>query len=351
MALTIPDISARLPKNETVAGSVMSGRAGAIGLHVLMPVFNDWESLEGTLQHLDRTLAEQGIVASVLVVDDGSSIAVPAELFAHEFKALARIEVLHLRRNLGHQRAIAIGLTFLYSEAVCEAVVVMDADGQDRPEDVPELLRKFREENGRKIVFAARTRRSESMLFRLGYHAYRGLHWLLTGVTVRVGNFSIVPFSSLTSLSVVAELWNHYSAAVFRSRLPYTTIPAPRARRTVGDPRMNVFQLVLHGLSALSVYGEIIGVRLLIAASILLVLDMGLLIVIFTRHILGAGPGPSWLLFAGATLFLLLVEVILVSGLLIVSMLSSRATLTFLPIRDFRYFVRNTEEVFRRSAD
>ena len=329
----------------------MTGRSGAIGLQVLMPVFNDWEALAGTLQQLDRTLAEQDIVASVLVVDDGSSMAVPAQLYAQTFNALARIEILRLRRNLGHQRAIAIGLTFLYSETVCEAVVVMDADGQDRPEDVPELLRKFREENRRKIVFAARTRRSESVLFRLCYHGYRGLHRLLTGVSVRTGNFSILPFSSLASLSVVAELWNHYSAAVFRSRLPYTTIPAPRGNRILGDPRMNFLQLVLHGLSALSVYAEVIGLRVLFAASVLLALDVGCLAVIFTRHILGAGPEPGWLLFASGILFLLLFEVIVVSGVLIFSMLSSRANLTFLPIRDFRYFVRDTEEVFHRPAD
>ena len=328
----------------------MSGCTGAIGLHVLMPVFNDWAALEGTLQQLDRTLAEQGIAASVLVVDDGSSISVPADLCARDFKALARVEILHLRRNLGHQRAIAIGLTFLHSETVGEAVVVMDADGQDRPEDVPALLRKFREESGRRIVFAARTRRSESLLFRLCYHGYRGLHRILTGVSVRVGNFSIVPFSSLSSLSVSAELWNHYSAAVFRSRLPYTMIPAPRASRTVGDPRMNFLQLLLHGLSALSVYGEVIGARVLLVASVMLILDVGILILIFLRQIVGTAPAPTWLLFTTGILFILFFEIAVVSGVLIFRMLSSRASLTFLPIRDFRYFVRDIEEVFRRSA-
>jgi glycosyltransferase involved in cell wall biosynthesis len=267
------------------------------------------------------------------------------------FAALVRVEVLHLRRNLGHQRAIAIGLTFLYTETVGEAVVVMDADGQDRPEDVPELLRTFRAEHGRKIVFAARTRRSESVLFRICYHSYRGLHRLLTGVSVRVGNFSILPFSSLTSLSVVAELWNHYSAAIFRSRLPYVTIPAPRGTRTAGDSRMNFLNLLLHGLSALSVYGEVIGVRLLMVASILLVLDVGVLMAVLLLPSLEGGPPPRRLLFAGGILFFLLFEVIVVSGVLMFSMLSSRANLTFLPIRDYKYFVRDTEEIFRRSAE
>jgi polyisoprenyl-phosphate glycosyltransferase len=348
--LTIPNTSKRFRHAETVAHTGVIGRTGAIALQVLMPVFNDWESFEGTLQQLDRIFRERGIAASVLAVDDGSHTTVPATLFAQQFEALERVRILHLRRNLGHQRAIAIGLTFLYAESACEAVVVMDADGQDRPQDVPELLRKFHEEEGRKIVFAARTRRSESVLFRLCYHLYRGLHRVLTGVSVRVGNFSIIPFSSLTSLSVAAELWNHYSAAVFRSRLPYTTIPAPRANRTVGDPRMNFLQLLLHGLSALSVYGEVIGVRLLVAASVLLVLDVGVLTATVTLQFLGTVPLPSWLLSAAWILFFLLFEVIVVSGVLMFSMLNSRANLTFLPIRDFRYFVRETEEIFARSA-
>jgi polyisoprenyl-phosphate glycosyltransferase len=329
----------------------MSGRTGTAALQILMPVFNDWESLETTLLQLDRTLAAHGIVAAVLVVDDGSTAMMPPALCQQKFAALARVEVLHLRRNLGHQRAIAIGLTFLYTETVGEAVVVMDADGQDRPEDVPELLRTFRAEHGRKIVFAARTRRSESVLFRICYHSYRGLHRLLTGVSVRVGNFSILPFSSLTSLSVVAELWNHYSAAIFRSRLPYVTIPAPRGTRTAGDSRMNFLNLLLHGLSALSVYGEVIGVRLLMVASILLVLDVGVLMAVLLLPSLEGGPPPRRLLFAGGILFFLLFEVIVVSGVLMFSMLSSRANLTFLPIRDYKYFVRDTEEIFRRSAE
>ena len=329
----------------------MSGRLGTTALKILMPVFNDWESLAATLQHLDETFAQRDLVASVLVVDDGSSAPIPVGLFERKFEALERVEVLHLRRNLGHQRAIAIGLTFLYTETVGEAVVVMDADGQDCPEHVPELLRKFREEGGRKIVFAARTRRSESVLFRICYHSYRGLHRLLTGVSVRVGNFSILPFSSLTSLSVVSELWNHYSAAIFRSRLPYVTIPAPRGRRTVGDSRMNFLNLLVHGLSALSVYGEVIGVRLLVVAIILMIVDVGLLMTVLSLQYFGAVSLPRRLLFVGGILFFLLFEVIVVSGVLMFSMLSSRANLTFVPLRDYKYFVRDTEELFRRSAE
>ena len=73
--------------------------------------------------------------------------------------------MLRLRRNLGHQRAIAIGLTYIQAQMTTayEAVVVMDGDGEDAPEDVPRLLARLEAEGGRSIVFAERTRRSESL--------------------------------------------------------------------------------------------------------------------------------------------------------------------------------------------
>ena len=80
-----------------------------------------------------------------------------------DLRAIGRVEVLHLRRNLGHQRAIAIGLAFVEAERPrCRAVVLMDSDGEDAPEDVPRLVARCEQEGRRKIVFAERTKRSES---------------------------------------------------------------------------------------------------------------------------------------------------------------------------------------------
>ena len=119
----------------------------------------------------------------------------------------------------------------------------------------------------------------------------------------------------------------------------------------MGDSRMNFLNLLLHGLSALSVYGEVIGVRLLVVASILLAVDVGVLTAVFALQYFGGVSPPRRLLFAGGILFFLLFEVIVVSGVLMFSMLSSRANLTFVPLRDYKYFLRDTEEIFRRSTE
>ena len=102
-------------------------------------------------------------------------------------------------------------------------------------------------EGGTRVVFAERTKRSESFAFRFFYALYRWLHLLLTGVAVRVGNFSAMPYSLLRRLVAVSELWNHYAAAVFKSRLPYRLLPTQRANRLAGRPQMNFVALVIHG--------------------------------------------------------------------------------------------------------
>jgi len=152
------------------------------------------------------------------------------------------------------------------------AVVVMDGDGEDRPEDVPRLLDALARGSGEQVVFAARTRRMESPLFRLFYQLFRGLSRLLTGHPVRVGNFSVLTPAALHRLVVVSELWNHYAAAVFRSRIRFGAIPLARGERYDGRSQMRFAELVRHGLSSISVFGDLVGVRLLVATAGLMVL-------------------------------------------------------------------------------
>src|SRR5262249_37876231 len=149
-----------------------------------------------------------------------------------------------------------------------------DGDGEDDPADVPRLVQRCREEGFEKIVFAERTRRSETLAFRAFYGLYKVVHVLLTGIRGRVGNFSVVPPARLESLVVVSELWNHYAAAAFKSRQPLCLVPTRRASRLQGRSRMNFVDLVAHGLSAISVFGETVGVRLLVLACLLILMAL-----------------------------------------------------------------------------
>src|SRR5512134_2913444 len=146
---------------------------------ILAPVFDDWASASILLQQLDRVLDAARWSGRMLFVDDGSYLPPGPELSDLPLSAIAAVEVVHLRRNVGHQRAIAIGLAYAEAHCPCDAVVIMDADGEDRPEDVGRLLAVLADQTPPSVVFAERTRRSEGLSFTLLYGLYRLTHWLL----------------------------------------------------------------------------------------------------------------------------------------------------------------------------
>ena len=206
-------------------------------LIAIIPVFNDWKASAVLLSQLDAVAADSRWQWHVVLVDDGSTEPCPATSCFPTLKAINRASVLQLKRNLGHQRAIAIGLAYADAHLSHDAILVMDGDGEDSPADVLRLLDGLDQGKSTSIVFAERVKRSEGLGFTLFYHLYRLVHLLLTGVAVRVGNFSVIPRQLVGRLVTASDLWNHYAATVFNSRIPYTTVPTTRAalRRPVQD--------------------------------------------------------------------------------------------------------------------
>jgi polyisoprenyl-phosphate glycosyltransferase len=315
-------------------------------LAVLMPLRDDWTSAAELIRRVDKAICSSTITSEILLVDDGSLETCNRDDFQFPFRVVHAIRVLRLRRNLGHQRAIAIGLVHIQQNVRCDAVLVMDADGEDTPEGVAELLRVYSATDGAKAVFAQRSRRSESVVFKLFYHLYRALHRAFTGISVRVGNFSILPAGYLNTLVVLSELWNHYAAAVFRSKLPLIMVPIPRGTRIAGTSRMNFVALVSHGLSAISVFGDIVGVRLLIGSLLgSFLAGLGVIFVIAIRLFTNRAI-PGWATSATGTLAIIMIQLITIATSFTFFMLSSRTTLGFVPLRDYSWFVAETVDIY-----
>src|ERR1051326_1395072 len=306
---------------------------------ILIPVFNDWEAALVLLTHLDGALHSQMIVANVLFVDDASNMMLPADFGLPQLKSIAKVAVLELRRNFGHQRAIALGLAYAEGNLKCRAVVVMDGDGEDAPNDVPRLIEKCAEEGYSKMIFGQRSKRAENLAFRAFYVLYRSLYKILTGHRMRVGNFSVIPYSVLRRLVAVSEVWNHFAAGALKAKIPYSEIPTRRGKRLVARPQMNFVSLVTHGLSAISVHGEVVGVRLLIATSLLIifaVVGMGAAITIKLTTTLAI---PGWATYVVALSFIVLIQAVILSLFFIFVILSGRNNSGFLPLRDYHHFI------------
>ena len=316
--------------------------ASPLRVVILIPLRDDWDSAAELIRRLDRAIASHPYRVEILLVDDGSIQEMNAADFAPGFTALKGVRILHLRRNLGHQRAIAIGLVHIEKTIACDAILVMDGDGEDTPEGALQLLQAF---SGKTAIFAKRSRRTESFTFRVFYQLYKLLHRMLTGVSVQVGNFSILPSNYLGTLVVMSELWNHYAAAVFRSGLPYTVIPIPRGHRFIGTSKMNFVSLTVHGMSAISVFGDVVGVRLLIGSLVgSLMATAGILAVITIRVFTNLAI-PGWATYSIGVLVIILIQFITMASSFTFAFLANRINLSFVPLRDYELFVAGFQDI------
>jgi len=324
--------------------------AGKTHVTVLIPVFDDWKVADLLTQQLDRVFGQSELSGEIVFVDDGSLKIVPSGFPSVQPQNFPRIRILELRKNVGHQRALCVGLVWLRENNPGGAILVMDADGEDAASDVPRLLQQFAREDETKVIFAERGRRAEGIVFKTFYQLYRLVHRILVGFDIRVGNFSVLPATHLERLAVSSDLWNHYAAAVIKAKLPWATVRVDRAKRLSGESNMGFIGLVVHGLSAMSVFGDTVGTRLLLVFSgfgalavVLICLTVGIRL---TTHL----AIPGWATYTAGLLLLLLFQSLTLALVFTFVVLNNRGQSSFIPIRDCPYYVRSVRTVFERHV-
>ncbi len=176
--------------------------AGRARIVVVVPFLNEAESLPVLYERLCAVLSKEPEAFEVLFVDDGSTDG-SATWVAGRAAQDARVKLLRLSRNFGHQLAITAGM----DHADGDAVVIMDADLQDPPEVVPALLRRWRE--GHEIVYAVRTSRSgeswwKRLLAATFYKTFRRM--ANVDVPLDAGDFRLVDRKVIEALKQVREL-------------------------------------------------------------------------------------------------------------------------------------------------
>ena len=231
-------------------------------VYCLIPVYNDWESCTILLGHIvkQQEAQNENYKFHIIVVNDGSS----EEQNLFNTSSDLPLTIVNLKINVGHQRAIAVGLQYIYNEINdFDYVIVMDSDGEDKPEDIIALLDKSSENSKSKIVFAQRNKRQESILFKTGYFFYKWIFSYLTGQKISFGNFSLIPKGLLGKVVHQSNIWNHYSGGIIQSKIPYDTVLLDRGKRYKGTSKMNFNSLILHGLSSIAVYFDQISIKIL----------------------------------------------------------------------------------------
>ncbi|OGV67539.1 MAG: hypothetical protein A3K19_17690 [Lentisphaerae bacterium RIFOXYB12_FULL_65_16] len=317
-----------------------------LNMAVVTPVFNDWTSFTVLLKELDQVIAGQELHVDVFAIDDGSiepCATVRAQL--QGLTCIRRVEVIHLARNLGHQRAIALGLARVRERCPSGVIVVMDSDGEDQPADVQRLAQAHREKP-ETIIFARRVRRTEGLLFRIAYWTYKMLFRVVTGRSIAFGNFCLIPAPLLQRTVLLPEIWNHFAAGVVRAGLPWDAIPTDRGRRYAGRSKMNLVSLVVHGLSAMSVYIDILTVRLMLLSLLVILLGvLGFGVLFYVKYLTPLAI-PGWATNVAIGLVVIMFQAVLLLTMLAFIILNHRSSKLFIPASDYRDYILNEETLF-----
>jgi hypothetical protein len=328
--------------------------SSVLRLQAVVPVFNDWESLGILLRELDRVAETLPCRLAVSAMDDGSTLdsAGLAEICA-ELRFLDGVEIVRLSTNVGHQRAIAVGLCRAVDEDnadAADALLVMDSDGEDRPDAIPKLLAAAA---GRRefCVVGARARRSENLTFRAGYVLYKTLFKAVTGKKIEFGNFSLLSAGYVRRLVMLPDLWNNLAAAVLRSRLPIQQVRIDRGTRYAGKSTMNFHSLVVHGFSAISVYADTIFVRLLLATLALAGFTVvAVAFVVSLRILAPAHATPGWATTVAFGMTIIVLQALFTTLTSLLALLNSRVQRLMVPITDYKPYVRAVDVLLQRGA-
>ena len=269
---------------------------------VITPVYEDLDAAAQLFAELRRSVGDD---LFVLAVDDGS---VRQPLSATDLEAAGVAgAVLKLTRNMGHQRAIAVGISFAAEHAAPDAtIIVMDSDGEDRPETIAELAAVLADPDI-DIAVAQRRSRVETLRFRAFYVVYKFLFAVLTGRKISFGNFMALKGKVLSRLSATQELPVHFAAAVLNSRLRIQMVPIDRGARYAGQSKMNFVGLVLHGSRGLMVFAEDVTVRVGLASVMVGAGTILLSMAVVVLKLIGLST-PGWFSVALGILFLIFLQ-------------------------------------------
>ena len=218
---------------------------------ILIPVYNDWESLKKLIKEINDTIKDfNDINFECLIVNDSSTISAPEIIKPNKIKSM---EILNMRENRGHARCNAFGIRHIFQNKKFDNIILMDGDGEDRPVEIKDLLEKITK-NPKVSVVAKRVKRSEGPLFQLLYQVHKLITILFTGKNVNFGNYSILTKDDVRKLHSEASLWSSFSGSVKKHINSLNEINSIRGLRYFGPSQMSLFKLIIHSLSIIAVF-------------------------------------------------------------------------------------------------
>ena len=220
-------------------------------IKILIPVYNDWQSLFKLLENINNEAINIEAELSVLIVNDASTEPRPEiNLNSNNIKS---IQVINMKENKGHARCNAAGLKHIFENEEFDYVIPMDGDGEDRPEEIKQFVDHLKYHPDKTIV-GERVKRSENFFFKFCYNVHKILTFAFTGQSIKYGNYTCLPKVVVEKMIKEKATWSSFSGSLAKVAKDRATVPSERGSRYFDPSKMSFMNLVKHSLSIIAVF-------------------------------------------------------------------------------------------------
>ena len=253
-------------------------------IKILIPVYNDWQSVFKLLKVINLEVSKLDGEFSVIIFNDTSTENRPE--FSADLNNLKSVQIINIKENRGHARCNAAGLKYINEKEDFDYVIPMDGDGEDRPEELNLLIEKVKEYPD-VAVTANRIKRSEGFVFKFCYLAHKYLTLVFTGQTIKYGNYTCLPKSVVDEMVNEAATWSSFSGSLAKVAKNRKSIPSERGTRYFGPSKMSFLNLLKHSLSIIAVFKTTLLIRSILFLIAYLFLMIGKISMITLIPVIG----------------------------------------------------------------
>ena len=225
---------------------------------ILIPVYNDWQSVFKLIKDINFQVSTLSDEFSVIIINDASIENKPE--FSTDLNNLKSVQIINMKENRGHARCIASGLKYIYEKKEFDYVIPMDGDGEDRPEEIKDFI-ELTDQSEDKSIVGERVKRSENLFFKICYLFHKFLTLAFTGKSIRFGNFTCLSKITVEKMINEKATWNSFSGSLKKVEKNLSSIPSIRGTRYFGPSKMSFLNLLKHSLSIISVFRKTVLIR------------------------------------------------------------------------------------------
>ena len=253
-------------------------------IKILIPVYNDWQSVFKLIENINSQVSTLNDEFSVIIINDASTENRPE--FSVDLNNLNLVQIINMKENKGHARCNAAGLKYISEKEDFDYVIPMDGDGEDRPEELSLLIEKIKEYPNT-VITGNRVKRSEGFIFKFCYLTHKYLTLVFTGQTIKYGNYSCLPKSAVNKMVNEPASWSSFSGSLAKIVKDKKFISSVRGVRYFGPSKMSFINLLKHSLSIIAVFKTTLLIRSMLFLITYLFLVIGKISVITLMPVIG----------------------------------------------------------------